>query len=134
MAHSARHTRRGRSLNRRGPIDKLPRNVRQHAHVLCVLARAKPKVVRPLIAGADPSLLKAISECSHNVLQGRVQLTAQQKKRLARYKTVLRTLVAPRTSNKTKKALAQKGGFLGALLGAVAPMIIRTLGGLFGGR
>lgn len=107
----------------------LPKNVRRHAHVLCVLAKAKPKVVKELLSGADAGLLKAISECSDNVLQGRVKLTSVQKRRLARYKTVLRTLVAKKTSCKTKKALAKKGGFLGALLGTVAPFILKAIGG-----
>lgn len=112
----------------------LPPNVRRHAHVLCVLAKAKPKVVKELLSGADVSLLKAISECSYNVLQGRVKLTSEQKRRLSRYKTVLRTIVAKNTSCKRKKALAQKGGFLGALLGTVAPFILKAIGGTLFGR
>lgn len=106
----------------------LPKNIKRHAHVLCVLAKAKPKLVQQLIAGAEPGLLKAIAECSHNVLKGHVSLTPRQKRRLSRYKTALRTVAARRTTNTTRKALFQKGGLLSALLSTVAPLIVSAIG------
>ena len=115
---------------RKSPSKVLPPGIKRHAHILCVLAQAKPKLVKQMIAGAEPGLLKAISECSYNILKGKVRLTSPQKKRLCRYKTALRTIAQPKTSIKTRKALAQKGGFLGALLGTVAPLIVSALSGL----
>ena len=117
-----------------GRPPRLPVNVRKHAHVLCVLAKAKPKVVKYILANSDKSLLRAISECSYNVLRGRVALTSSQKQRLNRYKTALRTLTQKRTSLVRKRALSQKGGFLGTLLGAVAPLLIQTIGGLIAAK
>ena len=105
----------------------LSRNVRRHGHILCVLARAKPKVVKQLVAEADPALLQAISECCRNVLSGEIPLTDLQKRRLAKYKTALRTLAAKKTSNGQRKALSQKGGLLPALLGVAAPLIAKFL-------
>ena len=107
--------------------ERLPPNIRRHAHILCVLAQAKPKVVKQLVASADPSLLDAISECSHNVLKGHVHLTALQKKRLAKYKKALRTLATKKTGNRQRRALSQKGGLIGSLLGVVAPLIAKAI-------
>ena len=107
--------------------ERLPSNIRRHAHVLCVLAQAKPKVVKQLVAAADPGLLDAISECSHNVLKGHVHLTTAQKKRLTKYKTALRTLATKKTGNRQRRALSQRGGLLGSLLGVVAPLIARAI-------
>ena len=119
-----------KGVKRKSRTKVLPPNLRRHAHVLCILAQVKPKLVKQMIAGAEPGLMKAISECSFNVLKGKVRLTSTQKKKLCHYKTTLRTIAHPRASVKTRKALAQKGGFLGALLGTVAPLIVSALSGL----
>ena len=105
----------------------LSRNVRRHGHILCVLARAKPKVVKQLIAEADPALLRAITECCRNVLNGEIPLSDLQKRSLGKYKTALRTLAKGKTSNAQRKALSQKGGLLPALLGVAAPLISKFL-------
>ena len=83
------------------------------------LSKAKPPVIRTIIKGADKDLVNTLCECGLNVLKGNVPLSSTQKKRLVRYKTVLRTIARRNTSLKQKKALLQKGGFLGALLGPV---------------
>ena len=119
------------SARRQKRKDGLPPSVRKHAEVLCVLAKAKPKLVKQIIAGADNDLLKGIAECGHNVLQGVVPLTPKNRQKLRRHKTALRTLVNRKTSAKSRKTLLMRGGFVGALLGAVAPLIASALGGLF---
>lgn len=113
---------------------RLPPSVKRHAHMLCALAQAKPRQVKQMIAVAEPNLLKTISECSFNVLQGRIPLTRTQKRRLSRYKTALRAIASRRVSTKQRKVLAQKGGFIGALLGTLTPMIVSALTGLAGRR
>lgn len=106
----------------------LPKSVRKHADVLCILAKANPKVVRSVIAGANPELLKVLSQCSLNVLKGVVPITPAQKKKLHKYKTALRVLANHKSSQRQKKALLQKGGFAGALLGALVPLLAQGVG------
>lgn len=64
-----------------------------------------------------------------NILKGNVPLTAKEKKLLARKKKLLRKLANEKTSLKTKKAIVQKGGFLGALLGPVLSILTGVLSG-----
>ena len=107
---------------------KLPQSVKKHADVLCILAKAKPKLVKQIIANAEPSLIKSISECSLNILQGVIPLTANQKRKLVRYKNAMRQLIKKRpVARQKKKALLMKGGFIGAILGTVAPILLSSL-------
>jgi hypothetical protein len=103
--------------------------LKKFASYLCTLHRASPKLRKTLLQqNCSSEFLRCLSECAKNVLNGNVELTSEQKKQLLRRKRLLRKLVLKKTSLKTKKKIAQTGGFLGALL---AP-IIKILGGLFG--
>lgn len=97
----------------------MSKRVKKHAAIIQWLSKAKPPIVRAVIKGADKDLVNTLCECGLNVLKGTVPLSPSQKRRLVRYKQVLRTLVRKKTSIKRKKALLQKGGFLGAILGPV---------------
>lgn len=79
---------------------------------------------------AYPDLIKALCECSLNILKGNVKLNRAQKKKLCRYKNKLRALIAKKTSMKSRKQILQSGGLIGALLGPV----IGVLGSLLGAR
>ena len=98
------------------------------ASMLRFLCGAKPSVVKAVLKGASPDLIKALSECSLNVLKGHVRLTSAQKRRLCKYRQNLRLLARKGTSTKHRKRLLQKGGFIGALLKPV----LGVLGGLLG--
>ena len=105
----------------------VPQALRKHADVLCVLAKAKPKLAKQLIAGAEPSLVKTLSQCSKNVLRGNLPLNTTQKRKLSRYANSLRTLSKKSGTVKKKKVLLMKGGFAGALAGVVAPLLLNLL-------
>ena len=96
--------------------------------MLKLLYGAKPSIVKAVLKGAPPDLIRALCECSLNILKGHVQLTPAQKKQLSRYKQSLRLLATKSTSAKRRKQILQKGGFLGALLKPV----LGVLGGLLG--
>jgi hypothetical protein len=96
--------------------------------MLRFLCGAKPSVVKAVMKGASPDLMKAISECSLNVLKGNVRLTQAQKRRLCKHKQSLRLLAKKSTSTKQRKKILQKGGFIGALLKPV----LSVLGGILG--
>src|SRR5436190_19541308 len=62
---------------------------------------------------ADDKLVKCIQECIFNTLKGNVPLGPNERKRLAKHKTVLRRVAAKQGDWKTKrKQLVQRGGFL----------------------
>lgn len=107
---------------------ELPKDIQKNAEILCLLAKAKPKVIKKLISTADKSLIRSISSCSSNILKGKVKLDPKQKKKLARYKNIIRRVAAKKTPFESKKSMLMKGGSLvAALLGTVAPMIIQTV-------
>ena len=92
------------------------------------LFTAKPKSMKAILRHVDRDVLDSICEVCLNVLKGNVPLTPQQKRRLSKHKRTLRSLgTAPRLSDRSKRVLVQRGGFLGALI----PTLISGLGLLF---
>ena len=93
--------------------------------MLQLLCGAKPGVIKAVLKGASPDLIKALSECSLNILKGNVHLTPAQKKQLSRYKQSLRALARRGTSVKRRKQILQKGGFI--------PLVLKPILNLAGG-
>ena len=77
---------------------------------------------------ASADLIKALCECTLNILKGNIKLTTAQKKKLARYKNILRSLAVKRTSMKKRKTILQSGGLIGALLSPVLGVLGALLG------
>lgn len=95
----------------------MSKKLKKHAHTLHVLCKAKPSVVRVIVKEGNKDLVEALCECCLNVLYGNVPLSSSQKKKLTRYKHLMRKLaVKSATSVDQKKKLLQTGGFLHSLL------------------
>ena len=90
------------------------------------LRRMREADRKKFIRRGDTKLINCICECAKNVLKGRVPLSRRQLKKLSSWKRSIRILSSRRPSLKAKKALLQKGGFLGAL---PAP-VLSFLGGI----
>ena len=103
--------------------------VKRQANILKALATAHPHVCHVILKGADKDLLKCLSECAYNILQGNVTLTSAQKARLTKYKQKLRKVANRKTSLKEKQKLVQTGGFLPALLAPLLTSVIAPLAG-----
>lgn len=89
----------------------MSRRLRDNADFLRVLAKSNPKLRRAILKCCNTELVKTICEVTLNVLKGVVPISKQQKKRLTRYKKVLRALVDKKVSiNKKKEFLNQSGG------------------------
>ena len=101
---------------------KIKRNLNALKH----LSQAKPATVCAIIKSGEKELINSLCECCLNVLKGNVHLSPSQHKRLIKYKATIRSLAKKKTSDKKKRALLQKGGFLGALL----PTVLTALGTL----
>lgn len=83
---------------------------------LSVLCKC-PKNQRHLILKtADKNLIETICDCAHNILSGAIPLETKKKKRLAKYKKLLRDLRSKQSWVSKRKKLVQSGGFLPALL------------------
>ena len=98
--------------------------LKKHAHILRFLASGKPAVCKAVVKAADPQLINCLCECAHNILKGNIPLTKAQKQKLTWVKQGLRSLAKKSTSQKQKKKILQKGGFLGALLAPVAATVL----------
>jgi hypothetical protein len=93
-------------------------------HILRVLKVACPKLRRDMISKCDKGLVNDICKCILNVSKGNIKLTVCSKRKLKKYKTVLRTLIDKRRTLCTKRRLIiQKCGFLLPLLTTVLPTL-----------
>jgi len=108
--------------------------LRKNCSTLQLLHRANPSLRKAILTKANPQLIKTICDCSLNVLNGNVKLSPKSRKRLARHKTKLRKLADPKVSLKQKQRVIQQGGFLGALLSTVLPVVTSLIGNLVGQR
>ena len=97
--------------------------------MLNVLRSVKPHQRKAILLTSTDDLLLAICEIVDNVLRGTVKLNASQRKKLQRYKKVMREMASKSMSKKKKKnAVSQHGGFLPLIL---APAL-GVLGSLVG--
>ncbi len=96
--------------------------LRKHIDLLKVLHQGSPQLRKALIGKASADTIRCLCDCSHNILNGNVALTAKQRRVLAKYKGQLRSLVDKRKSVGVKrKLLIQRGGGLPVAL--LAPII-----------
>lgn len=103
--------------------------IRRNSQFIKILSEANPRTAKTLIQAAPKDLIDSICECGLNVLYGTIPLTPQQRRHLNRYKIPLRNLCSKRSriSQKQKKLILQKGGFLGALLKPVLGVLATAL-------
>lgn len=106
----------------------MPRSLNTHKDLLSALHKLKPKYRTALLKSCDKEEINCICECIHNVLQGKVPIEDKNKKKLKKYKTVLRKLVKKGTNKIRKNIIIQKGGaFLPIILGSILSGIVQSL-------
>lgn len=95
------------------------------------LIKTCPKALRKKLLKNIPSRsVKAICECTLNVLKGNVPLTTSQKRYLSKYKSTLRKIGTKKGSLSSKRNLiVQKGGFLNILLPAALSVLTTLING-----
>jgi hypothetical protein len=68
--------------------------------------------------------LKALTEVTHNLLQGHIPITESQKRNLRKHKTFLRILGNSKVPySKKREALCQKGAVITSVLKVAAPQL-----------
>ena len=115
------------------PPGVIPCNLRRHADAICILAKAQPRVIKQLVAGADKDLINTLSECAANILNGNMILQPHQKQRLSRHADALRALRRWTVSQRGKKALLVDGGFAGLLASTVALLLFKAVPSIVSG-
>lgn len=98
----------------------MSRTLKTHKELLIALHKLKPKYQKALLKSCDEEEINCICECIHNVLKGKVPLEEKEKKRLNKYKSILRKLVRKGANKVRKHIIIQKGGaFLPIILGSI---------------
>ena len=76
-----------------------------------------------------PRLKQLLRAVAYNVLKGNVPMSASQYRKLRRFKKSVRLLSCADLTNKRRLALAQRGGFLSALLSPLLGSVVTGLAG-----
>ena len=108
--------------------NKVPARLRRNVSFIKLLSQAKPCMTKQYIKHASKDQLSCLLDCCLNVLKGNVRLTSNQLRSLRRHKKNLLNVVKKSTSDKKRRQILQRGGFLGAILKPV----IGTIGSLLG--
>ena len=77
-------------------------------------------------------LQRSVREIAHNLLKGKVNVSAGQLRRLKRHRAGVRHLAQRSTSGKKRVQIEQRGGFLGALIAPLISALAGGIGGLIG--
>lgn len=102
--------------------------LKTHKELLNALHTLKPKYQKALLKSCDEEEINCICECIHNVLQGKVPIEDRNKKKLQKYKKILRNLVRKGKNKIRKNILIQKGGaFLPLILGSILSGLVSSL-------
>ena len=102
--------------------------MRHNSDLLRVLARASKTQRKAILETCHIDLIKCLAEISLNVLEGVVPISPIEKKKLKRYKSLLRSLADKKVSLKKKKTKLNQSG--GNLLTLLLPPVLSALGSL----
>ena len=92
--------------------------LKSNYHKIHVLRSASKKMRKTILAHADKTLILSIIECALNVLKCNCEINSENRKKLIKYKHILRQLCDKSVKLKTKKK-----GFIIQLLSAVLPTL-----------
>lgn len=93
-------------------------SVKKHLPILKLIQTAKPKLRKSLISHCDLDFINTLVECVFNTVNGNIPLTETEKRKLKKFKTVLRKVLKTKGGLcKKRKVIVQNGGtFLPQLL------------------
>lgn len=107
----------------------MTQSVKSNSDVLKFLCKAKPQHRRAILKVADKKLVSCICECVHNILNGNIPLTKNQKNKLYAHKKTLRKINKKGDTFKVKKKIIeQKGsGFLPLILVPILTAVLEKV-------
>ena len=83
-----------------------------------------------IMDGGGMELVHCICDCVYNILQGNIPINQEEKERLKPHRHCLRKLTKQKTSDREKKRIIQRGGFLASII----PTLVGLVGKLFTGQ
>lgn len=99
----------------------------ENIHWLHVLHQGHPKVRKVILENGKKSLVTCLCECAKNILNRNVPVQPHHLKKLKHYRKDVFCLVNKKVSQKKKKQILQKGGFLKALLAPIAVALFSSI-------
>lgn len=103
-------------------------NLCRHAPLLEFLKIAPPKLIKIILANADPKLIEAICEISLNLCKGNLKCSDKDRKTLKKYRKNLYKLASAKKTQKRftteRRILMQQGG---AFLPLIIPAALAAL-------
>ena len=101
--------------------------MKKHIGILQYLRDLNEKERKIFLKGASSELLKIFGEICLNLLAGKIKITPKHLKKLKKYKKEIIILAEKRYSTKKRLITSQKGGFIGAILGTLLPIIVSAI-------
>ena len=108
-----------------------PKNIAKAKPTLLLLAKSRPAAAKKILKSASSTVIRAIAELALNCLNGVIPLSSCAKNKMKKYKSNMRH-IAGKSNLSSKRRVIQRGGFLGALLGAALPLVIKGVSSLVG--
>ena len=101
--------------------------VREHIDILKYLQKISPRRQKAIIKAVDRPILEALSEIALNLIKKNIQLSPSQIEKLKPFEEQIYQLSLRGHGVSKKKRILQRGGFIGALLGSVLPIVLSSL-------
>lgn len=111
----------------------MSKRIKKYVETLNYLSKCDRRTGKSIINSANSELINCISDICYNMLRGNLKINSTQKTKLDKYKNNIRKIANKKATQKSKKELIQKGGFLGAILAPLIGSLITPLAkGIFG--
>ena len=114
----------------------MSKNIKKNLPMLIVLHSSSKAEKKELLKHLKPDTIKAICECSINIINRNLKVSDQEERKINRNRDKIRELVNPKTSQKKRKEilLQERGAFLASLLAPVLWILVGPLlKGIMGG-
>lgn len=95
---------------------KMSKRVERNLAALQALAKANRAVQKSMISHGSKDFILSLVECASNIIRGNVRLSPAQLRDLQPFEKHLRKFIQKKTSQKQRKSILQRGGFLGAII------------------
>ncbi len=98
--------------------------VAKNLDLLKVISKtSNPRLRKAILQHCDIDLIKCLAEIAHNILEGRLKLTAKQSGKLRPFRTTLRQLAGTKTRLPTKRNLLVRQNGAGLPIALLAPIV-----------
>lgn len=96
-------------------------SVKKHLPLLELLQKSKPKLRKSILTTCEIDFVRTLINCIYNTLNGNIKISDSEKKKLNKFKTILRKVLLTKGGlNKKREIIVQNGGgFLPCLLSPI---------------